>query len=345
MPSLILTQDTLRVTLLSKRLEIFTRGDGGDGESGGETSSQVPLYDIDRVIVCGRPAVSMPVLATLMDEGIPVFFLTSHGRWRGSLTPDNNLNAGRRIRQYEKDADPAFALGIARRLVHAKIRNSRRMLQRLASNRGESAGPAHRTVCDLLKFYAAQALAAESAEIARGIEGLAAACYFHRLSSYFPPSMPFPRRSRRPPKDPANALLSWTYTVLLAEVEGAVRAHGLDAAIGCLHRGRISSPSLALDLIEPLRPAVADLLVLNLVNHQILKPPAHFETDPSDGGVYLNADGRRAFFASYEQAVTRRFSLAPGAPHTDIRRVIDAQVCAYIRALEQGDPPEFFLLP
>ena len=342
MPSLILTSDTLSVRLQSKRLEVLRHN---PKEPGAVTvRTEVPLFDLDRVVVIGRPAVTVPVLAELMDAGIPCFFLTAKGRWRGALSPDNNLNAARRLRQYEQATDPEFGLRVSRRLIVAKIRNSRRVLQRLAANRELSDTPEHEAVCNELKHLSQRAAGAATLDELRGIEGLAAARYFRRHGSFFPATAPFRERSRRPPRDAANALLSWTYTILLGEVEGMVRSHGLDAAVGVLHADTFNTPSLALDLLEPLRPAVADLLVLSLLNHSILRPE-HFEIDGEDGGTYLTEEARKPFFVAYEQAMTRRFSLAAGEPHTDFRRVIDAQVCAYLRALEQGRDEPFFLLP
>jgi len=342
MPSLILTSDTLNVRLQSKRLEVLRHDHRAQNPA--TTRTDVPLFDLDRVILVGRPAISMPVLTELMDAGIPCFFVTARGRWRGALSPDNNLNAARRIRQYEQATDPAFGLRVARRLIFAKIRNSRRVLQRLAANRELSDTPEHEAVCNELKHLAQRAAGAQSLDELRGVEGLAAARYFRRLGAFFPADTPFRERSRRPPKDAANALLSWTYTILLGEVEGAIRSHGLDAAVGTLHVDTANTPSLALDLLEPLRPAVADLLVLSVLNHNILRPE-HFEKDLEDGGTYLTEEARKPFFSAYEQAMTRRFALAKGEPHTDFRKVIDDQVCAFLRALEQGKDEPFFLLP
>lgn len=344
MASLELTNDTLQISRTSKHINITRYVDGTD--CGRVETVKVPFYDIDRVVVTGTPNITIPTLTSFMDEGIPVFFVTAHGRWRGSLTPDKNLNAARRIRQYELGKDKDFSLKIAKALVYAKLRNCRRVLQRLAANRGITQDNDHQAACfEILRYANASVDSTDSVDVVRGYEGIGTAIYFQELGRYFPVTMPFKTRSRRPPQDPANALLSWTYTIILGEVECAVRAHGLDAALGHLHCDKSNTPSLSLDLIEPLRPAIADLLVLNIVNHHILKPDIHFEIREDDGGTYLNAEGRSAFFKSYEQAMERRFSIAQGFPHTDFRQVINEQVNIYLRALERGEEPEFFELP
>lgn len=290
MPSLILGSDTLSVRLNSRRLEVV-RHDHKNPQA--ETvRTDVPLHDLDRVVVIGQPSLTTPVLAELMDTGIPCYFLTRNGRWRGALSPDRNLNAARRIRQYEQATDPLFSLRVARRLVAAKIRNSRRVLQRLAANRELTDTPEHEAICEDLRAMIGQAADAATLDELRGVEGLAAARYFRRIAVFFPAATPFNGRTRRPPRDAANALLSWTYTILLGEVEGAVRAHGLDAAIGVLHEDTYNTPSLALDLLEPLRPAMADLLVLSILNHNILRPE-HFEYSAEDGGTYLTEEARK----------------------------------------------------
>lgn len=343
MASLILNGDTVRANIYSKRVEVTRRVCDKDGER--HETSQVPLYAIDRVVIVGRPSVTLPVLIRFLDEGVPCFFVTRYGRWRGSMLPDKNRNAGRRIRQYERGTESEFAVGVTQRLIYAKIRNSRRVLQRLAANRNCSSAPEQVAVTDDLKELAVMAKSATAADMIRGYEGMAAALYFERLGDFFPDSLPFTNRNRRPPRDPANALLSFAYTILLGEVEGAVRSRGLDAGIGCLHCDTLSSPSLALDLMEPLRPAVADLLVLNMVNHKMVKAEEDFEVNVEDGGVYLNETGRKVFFLMYEQAMTRRFAIAKGEPHTDLRKVIEMQINLYLRMLEQDTYDDFFLLP
>lgn len=305
---------------------------------------RVPLVDVERVIVIGRPSISFPVLFRLLKDGIPAFFLTYRGRWLGSLTPDNNKNAGRRIRQYELAKDEAFALQVARKMVYCKLRNSRRVLQRLSANRDESHLPEQRRVDRELLDLAERALQAESLDSLRGYEGMGAARYFNRLAGFFPPNVPFGGRRRRPPKDAANALLSWTYTILLGEVDGCVRKYGLDACLGYLHGIQHGTPSLALDLLEPLRGPVCDLLALNILNHRILTE-ADFRFDTETDGFYLKEQSRKTFFQSYEAAMTRQFAPAKGESHTDFRRIIEASVTSVLRAMEGDSDFQFFLMP
>lgn len=342
MPSLVLTSDTLEVRLKSRRVEVLRRNPAHPEQPA--QRSEIPLLDVERLLIIGQPSVSLPVLVEIMDEGIPCFFLTSHGRWRGSLSPDKNQNALRRVRQYEQSLDLGFCLKVARNLIYAKLKNSRRVLQRLAANRELSNTPEHKTVCEELLQYAEKSLTADSLDELHGYEGMGAARYFKRLGEFFPADIPFKGRTRRPPRDEANALMSWSYTILLGELEGAVRAHGLDASLGVFHEFAAGRPSLALDLLEPLRAPVADLLVLNILNHNILKKE-HFEIDSKDGGTYLKESARKPYFIAYEQSMTRQFCVTKDSPHTDLRKVLDEQVCTYLRMLEKGTDEPFFLLP
>jgi CRISPR-associated protein Cas1 len=330
------------VRLESKHLEVIRRETPTDEVT--SSRMNVPLHDLDRVVVVGRPNVTIPVLQRLMIEGIPCFFVTRYGRWIGSMSPDNNKNAARRIRQYQFAGNAEFSLKIARAIVKAKIINSRRVLQRLAANRGESGDSEQADVANRMRQMAEHVERVGTVDEVRGYEGIAASLYYARLGQFFPENIPFKERSRRPPRDPANALLSWCYTILAGEFEGTVRAHGLDACIGFLHELEHGRPSLALDLIEPFRAPICDLLALNLLNHRVLQEE-HFQYDEETGGFILTQDAHKKFFYAYENAMTRRFTLKPGEPHTDFRRELDNAVLVLLRAFESGGETSFFQMP
>lgn len=315
-------------------------------EEGSETLAKmrVPLFDVEQVVLVGRTTLSTPLLHSFLRRGIALHVLSGRGQWLGGFQPPSNGTALRRLRQYELARDAAFALKLASRLVTAKIRNSRRVLQRLAANRDESAAPEQVDVCNSLQALIPRAEQAADLDILRGVEGLAAATYFRRLGTFFPADMPFQSRSRRPPRDAVNALLSFTYTLVLAEMDAAVRAANLEPGLGFLHEISYGRPSLSLDLIEPLRAPLCDLLVLQLVNHQMLKP-ADFEVRSDDGGTYLKPDSRKMYFVQYEKAMTRRFSPEKNQPHTDFRAVIRNQVNTLLHTFEGNSMEDFFFMP
>jgi len=310
MPTLYLNGHDTEARLDGRSVEVTRMDHGSDKVK----TIRVPLFDIERVVILGKASFTTPLLQRLAREGTEVHLLSSHGRWLGAFYPNANGNALRRLRQYEFARDGHYALGIATAAVAAKIRNSRRVLQRLAASRQETRESLHLDACNSLMALVGKAEKAESFDTLRGFEGHAAAVYFDRLARCFPEDAPFNGRNRRPPKDAANALLSWTYTVVLGEIDGAVRAAGLDPCLGCLHEISYGRLSLSLDLLEPLRAPLCDMLVLRLLNHRLLRAADHFEVGEEDGGIYLNREGRSAFFPEYERTMQRRFAAARGRP-------------------------------
>lgn len=342
MPSLVLNGNHLAARRESRRLILRRAGD----DLVAAASLSVPLTDVDRATVVGHPHIPVSVLQRLMKEGIPVAFISEKGYWYGTLHPDGDRNAARRLMQYRQQDRPEARLACTKKIIHAKIRNQRRALQRLAANRNQSKASAHLDTLEMLKQLTRKAGQAVDLDELRGTEGFAAARYFQQLAPFFPENTPFSGRSRRPPRDAANALLSWTYTIVLSEVDTALRLQGLDPCLGWLHETSAGTPALALDLLEPLRAPVCDLLVLNLLNHAILKPE-DFHISADDGDTYLNETARKKFFVHYESHMQRKFKPAPNAPHTDLRQCITRQVWTTLRLLENPEHPDanLFLMP
>lgn len=329
MGTLVLNKKSASVKLEGEHLLIHDHVDG--------SLQRVPLVNVDRVIVCGEPAVTFPVLAALMDRNVPCSFMTAGGRWRGLMDGDGGFHAARRMLQYERISDARFCLAACRRTVADKLANSRRSLQRLFANRGLS--PMVDVHFRQLTALSAELAHSESVDGIRGVEGAAAAVYFASLAQFFPADCPFVGRSRRPPRNAANALLSFAYVLLMNEFVAAVRAHGLDVAAGFFHRGHDRSPALALDLMEPYRPVMADRLVLNLLNHRRIRADEHFECR-EHGGVHLNEAGRRIAFRAFDEEM-RRTQMCDGS-QVSVRAGIDRTVCRYLESLESATPLAFF---
>lgn len=315
-----------------------------DGNHQLETQQQVPLFNLDKVVVIGTPRMTMPLLQQLLKWNIPVVFLSARGQWLSTLYANSNGNAFRRLRQYEAAKQPHVAISIANALVEAKIFNMRRHLQRLSASREQSHDDDHQSACQAMLDCLNKLEDADSVETIRGIEGIATACYFARLRAFFPDDMPFQGRTRRPPRDAVNALMSWTYAIVAADLETEIRLANLDPCLGFLHEISYGRASLALDLIEPLRPSLCDSLVMHLVNHRMLLPE-HFVVNPEDGGINLGDEAKKIFFTEYEKTLRRPFKEHKDGDHVTYRLVFKNSVHQLCRFMEKCGELRFFHMP
>ena len=336
MATLVLNNNAISVSLESDHIIVRRH----DMETSVET---LPVKDVDRVIVIGRPSITFPVLARFMDRDIPCVFLTKGCRLRGLLGNASQRNVARRVLQYDRLRDSAACLMLAKGAVTAKLRNCRRVIQRLCANRGAEV-PAEDEHWRGLNACIADVPVASDVNAVRGAEGIGAYHYFRLLNAFMPFGFAFDARTRRPPLDPMNALLSFAYTVLMNEVAATIVSHALDVGLGFLHQDRERSPSLALDLMEAFRPGFADLLALNMVGHERLDADRDFERDEASGGVYLSPRARGRVLVECEKVMSRPFRPLGKSERTTMRQAIDAQTIEFVRFLEKGVTPEFFRL-
>jgi len=336
MPVVYLTTPGCRASLVSERIRVEFCA--GNGTTEPPPPRDIHLHDVEHVVVDTRATITAAAMAECLRRRIPLVIVAGSTEVLGLCQPPS-LHGRLRCAQYQRACDPAFAVAIAVACVEAKIANSRRVLQRLSSNRPGD-GPAQTLAA--LEHLRIAALAAGSVETLRGYEGTAAGRYYEALADYFPPAAPFERRSRRPPHSAVNALLSYAYTLLVGEATAAIHASGLDGALGFLHEPDDGRPSLALDLIEPLRAAVGDALALDLLNHSIINPAGH--TEHRDGGVFLNTEGRRRFFTAYERRLERPFSSEQTGQRTTLRGEIARQVASLKKSIVEGEPFEPFFM-
>ena len=264
-----------------------------------ELKLQIPLHHLGALVVFGNVLLSPFLLKRCAEDGRAVVWLSRGGRFVGRLAGPVSGNVLLRQAQHEALADSARTADVARAVVVGKIRAQRAVLARAAREADEHEAEI-RTAIEKLDRALAGARDASSVDAVRGEEGQAAAVYF----DVFPrllraPDMPFEGRSRRPPRDAVNALLSFLYTLVRGDCTAALESVGLDPQVGFLHVLRPGRPALALDLMEEFRPAVADRLALALVNRRQLTP-AHFEPRPG-GAVYLSEEGRRVLLTAYQE--------------------------------------------
>jgi CRISPR-associated protein Cas1 len=324
---LYVTEQGATVGLRSGRVEV-TRA--------GELLSSTRLLDVAQLCIYGNAQVTSQLLRELFAREAPVCWF-SFGGWFSGMAeglPAKNVD----LRRRQVALAGQGALGIARRIVEAKIRNSRTLLRRNARDRQPL------EVVTSLKKLADQARTASSTSSLLGIEGAAARLYF----SAFPlmlredlrlPGGPFTfeGRNRRPPRDAVNCLLSYGYALLVKDLTATTFAIGFDPYLGVYHRPRFGRPALALDLAEEFRPLIAESLVVRLINNGEVRP-AHFLARA--GGITLTSEGRRAVIRAYEQRLETEITHPTFGYRISWRRVLDVQA-RMLAAHMLGEIPEY----
>jgi len=266
-----------------------------------ETVLRVPLVRLDGIVAFGNVSLSPFLILRCGGDGRSITWLTRAGRFRGRLDPPVSGNVLLRRAQHLALSDEARTAALARQFVAGKVQNSRLMLLRAARERGQ--GPHYEPLREAAARLAGSLMRlkdASSLDGVRGVEGDAARTYFGVFGHMVRvgPAFELQGRTRRPPRDRANALLSFLYALVRGECAAALEGAGLDPQVGFLHGLRPGRPALALDLMEELRPLMADRLALALVNRRMLDD-GDFEVTPG-GGVLLTDTGRRAVIAAYQ---------------------------------------------
>ena len=259
----------------------------------GKLAREIPLANLESLGVLGGVQVSTQALCALAGQNIPVAFLSAAGRLITMTDPMNPVSALIRRAQVQKFQNAGTALELARALVAAKITNQRTILMRNRKDLDQRAA-------DDMRDLAERAGTCAAAESLLGLEGQAAAIYFSNFGGIFNP--PFSDRfethgrRRRPPPDPVNAVLSWGYTMLVHESISSLRLAGLEPMLGAFHQPRPGKPALALDLMEPFRPLIADSIAISTFNRGELTA-GHFLLTAA--GCALTDAGRNAFFGAW----------------------------------------------
>jgi CRISPR-associated protein Cas1 len=285
---------------------------------GNEERQRVPLRNIDRIVVMAGVTFSAPVLASCLQRGIPVHFTLVRGRGTafGSLVRSDAETPLRTRSQLEAYADETFRLSVARSIVRAKILNSRWLLRRWRTGRD----PIRRLGLALTRLDRATSL-----DEVLGFEGSSAVVHFRALGARIPRDLGFTGRTRRPPRDPFNSLLSFGYTLLFTEMHSLLIQHRLNPFIGYLHALRDSHPALASDLIEEFRAPVVDQLCVRIANLRQLRPD-DFEAPRANGAVFMKPAARRRFLELWEEHLQAPFCRIEGACAMDARRTMERQV-------------------
>jgi CRISPR-associated protein Cas1 len=310
------------------------------------------LRDLSHVALFGNIQISTQAIQALCEMEIPITYF-SLGGWFYGLTRGHTLkNVFLRMEQFRLASDPPTCLSLARRMVHGKIRNHRTLLMR---NHVEPPDPAVLK----LKRASEDALAATSLGELLGIEGAAASQYFQHFSGMVKveedlPGLELPRqadpqfafnfnfthRNRRPPMDPVNAMLSLAYSLLSKDCLLAALAVGFDPYLGFYHQPRFGRPALALDLMEEMRPLIAESTVLSCLNNRVITEKDFVRAGQA---VNLTAPGRKRFFQMYEQRMSSLITHPLFDYKVSYRRALELQARLLAKALT-GEIAEYLPL-
>lgn len=293
------------------RLEVFDDG---------EVKASFRLIDVSQVCVFGNVSVSTQALRELMSREAPILWFT-HGGWFCGMAeglPAKNVE----IRRAQYLASPSTSTSIAKAMIAGKIHNSRTMLRR--NSRGDVA-----LVVDKLRSLSISARDVETTPSLLGIEGTAARLYFGKFTTMVAPiakvdvsSFDQNGRARRPPPDPLNALLSFTYSLLIKDLTTTLYSIGLDPYLGFLHRPRFGRPALSLDVAEEFRPLIAESVVLQLLNNGEVREASFISRA---NACQLHQDGRRAVLRAYERRLDHEITHPHFGYRVTYRRALEVQ--------------------
>lgn len=297
-----------------------------------EVETRVSIADVSELVLAGPVTLSTPALHALIRAEVPVVWMSSGFWYLGSTGGRGPQSTGARAAQYRTRDDIPRRLAFARALVEAKLRNQRTLLRR----NWRGADGDRDAVLDRLRQLVARLPTVHDLPGVLGVEGEGAALYFrawpHLLNerAVSLPAFAFERRSRRPPADPVNACLSLCYALLTRVVATSLEVAGLDPWAGLYHVDRPGRPALALDMMEPLRPILADSTVLTALNTAELQPTDFVTRGP---GCNLTVSGRRTLIRIFERRLEQEATHPVFGYQISMRRMLHVQARLLARHL------------
>ena len=265
--------------------------------------ARYPLHTLTSILCFSYAGASPALMGACAQRGIALSFCSPRGRFLARVSGENNGNVLLRRAQYRWADDPEISCRVARSMIFGKLYNCRRSILRTKRDHGPRVdGEKLDAAAEQLKELFQPVTEETSLDALRGLEGTGATAYFRVLDQLILGDreiFAFNGRNRRPPLDPVNAMLSFAYSLLSHDCAAALESVGLDAYVGFLHRDRPGRSSLALDLMEELRPCVADRFVLTLINNRVMGEKDFRKRE--SGAVILTDQGRRTFLDHWQK--------------------------------------------
>ncbi|MEW5819746.1 MAG: CRISPR-associated endonuclease Cas1, partial [Cyanobacteriota bacterium] len=264
-----------------------------------QTLKELPIEKLEGIVLFGNTHLTTPLMTEFLEREIPMTWLSETGKFYGRLEPTTSINIERQREQFRRADDEIFCFELSKSFISAKIRNCRVLIKRYNQKRNIERV---KEIDEELRKQILKVSQADNAVQILGYEGNASRMYFEALSLIVDESFKFKGRSKQPPKDPFNSLLSFGYTLLLYEIYTAIVNKGLHPYASFMHQVRKGHPALASDLIEEWRPTIVDALVINSINKGIITID-DFQAPSDKGGVYLNRHAAKLFIQSFEKRI------------------------------------------
>lgn len=295
----------------------------------------IPAETLEVIEIFGKAQMTTQCLEECLKRGVNVIFYSTYGAYYGRLISTSHVNVQRQRIQAEIWKDEPFKLNFSKRIIDAKIRNQIVILRRYARSRGVDI---HRSVTEMQNAHEKIKNFSNTIEQVMGYEGMAAKIYFNVLGTLIDSDFTFKGRTKRPPLDPFNSMISLGYSIMLNEIYGKLEAKGLNPYFGIMHKDREKHPTLASDLMEEWRAVLIDSTVLSMLNgHELDRED--FYTNTEQPGVFLAKDGFRSYVKKLESKFrTENRYLAYVDYQISFRKALDLQVNQFVKVIENGDP-------
>jgi len=296
----------------------------------------VPINQVESVIIFPGVHITTSLTASWLAQGVPVTYLSNRGTYYGRLEPLRCVNVERQLKQVACLNDPNFCLQLSKSIIYAKVRNTTTILREFARHH-DSIG--YDEISETMSRHLRKIEQAQTIQSLIGYEGMASKDHFSYINRLIRSDFKFRGRSRNPPRDPFNSMLSFGYTLLLFDLYTLIAAHGLHPYFGFLHKPRNGHAALASDLMEEWRPILVDAFVIHLANRNTFHAD-DFESDQY-GGVYMNHEQAKLFIRRYEERVKRVRQGANGLPEFNYRIHLENQVKMLAKAVDEHDPSKY----
>lgn len=300
----------------------------------GTVLKSVPEKLIDAIALYGNIQMTAQCIAKCLKTGIHVIYYSMNGTYYGRLISPNHVDVELQRMQANMEHNNAYKLQISKRIISAKIHNQ---MVTLRKHMNMGSDEIERTLEFMKKMKGKVELAKDAGQL-MGFEGISARYYFQELGRLAPNEFAFTKRSKRPPKDPYNALLSLGYSMISNELYGKIESRGLNPYFGLMHKDKEKHPSLVSDLIEEWRPVLVDSTALAMLRRHELST-GHFCQDDDAQTVTLTKEGLKCFVSKIEEKMrTRNRYISYINMDVSFREAMDYQIDRLIQSMETDSP-------